>query len=325
MTIDIACFDELDAVAADAGDALGREACPSLFDRIEWFRLVADHCPLPGRPLIIRARDGKDARWLFLVGDGPNAYSLTCWYSFDFGLVGRGCAALDEAIARALRTHFSGVELRPVADPGPIMRAFRAAGWLADIREESANWCVAVDGWESYWRARPARLRNTVARRARFVSTRITTHFDPDDWAAYERVYQASWKPAEGAPALLREMAMREPVRIGLATVDGRVAAAQIWLVENDVASVHKLAHDAAEDRHSPGTVLTAAMFRHVMEQDQVKRIDFGTGDDAYKADWMDERRPLYHLRFRNPRSARGLAGAARDRVSALARRLRAG
>jgi hypothetical protein len=33
-------------------------------------------------------------------------------------------------------------------------------------------------------------------------------------------------------------------------------------------------------------------MFAHVIDVDRVAAIDFGTGDDPYKADWMDHTRP---------------------------------
>jgi CelD/BcsL family acetyltransferase involved in cellulose biosynthesis len=37
-------------------------------------------------------------------------------------------------------------------------------------------------------------------------------------------------------------------------------------------------------------------LFEHVIDQDRVALIDFGTGDDAYKRDWMEEIRPRYRL-----------------------------
>ena len=38
MTVEIKLFDDLEDVAADAGDALGRARQPSLYDRIDWFQ-----------------------------------------------------------------------------------------------------------------------------------------------------------------------------------------------------------------------------------------------------------------------------------------------
>ena len=63
------------------------------------------------------------------------------------------------------------------------------------------------------------------------------------------------------------------------------------------------------------------AMFRSALDEDHVSRIDYGTGDDAYKRDWMETRAPLWRLEAYNPRSLSGLVGAARAKASALVRR----
>ena len=44
------------------------------------------------------------------------------------------------------------------------------------------------------------------------------------------------------------------------------------------------------------GSVLSAALFRHVIDLDRVSLVDFGTGDDPYKHDWMEAVRPRYTL-----------------------------
>jgi CelD/BcsL family acetyltransferase involved in cellulose biosynthesis len=56
-----------------------------------------------------------------------------------------------------------------------------------------------------------------------------------------------------------------------------------------------------------------------------VRTIDYGTGDDAYKQDWMAERRTLWRIEAFNPRTLRGLAGATRAVATALVRRVRSG
>src|SRR3546814_10437210 len=89
---------------------------------------------------------------------------------------------------------------------------------------------------------------------------------------------------------------------MGIARSDGLAVAAQLWTVENGVALIHKLAHREDAGAGSPGTLLSHAMFRHVIDTDKVTRIDFGTGDDAYKRDWMESVRPLYQIDFYNLR-----------------------
>ena len=56
--------------------------------------------------------------------------------------------------------------------------------------------------------------------------------------------------------------------RLGVATIEGVPAAAQIWLLSHDRATIFKLAHDPVFDRQSPGTLLTHWMLRLLHEQD---------------------------------------------------------
>src|SRR3546814_3591088 len=90
-----------------------------------------------------------------------------------------------------------------------------------------------------------------------------------------------------GHPALLRAFAEAEGaggrLRMGIARIEGVPVAAQYWTVEDGTAFIHKLAHVEDSLKASPGTLLSAALFRHVIEIDGVKRVAFGTGNDAYK------------------------------------------
>ena len=65
------------------------------------------------------------------------------------------------------------------------------------------------------------------------------------------------------------------------------------------------------------------AMFRHALDEDRVAAIDYGTGDDGYKKDWMAERRPLWRLDAYNMRTLRGLLGLLRAQDSTRVRRMR--
>jgi len=160
---------------------------------------------------------------------------------------------------------------------------------------------------DSWWASRPGALRNTVQRKAKkgIVDIQLLTDFDPGSWAAYEQIYAASWKPEEGHPALLRAFAEAEGaggrLRMGIARIEGVPVAAQYWTVEDGTAFIHKLAHVEDSLKASPGTLLSAALFRHVIEVDGVKRVDFGTGNDGYKRDWMNRHEPLWRIEAFNP------------------------
>lgn len=328
LGFEVELFDGLDSVAADSDGALDRR--PSLFDRLEWFRLVAEHCPPPGRLLAARARDGDGAAaWLFLAEQGGKAEAWRCWYSLRFGLV--GAAAGAESIAKALRKRLVRLEIAPIEEPEPLAAAFRRAGWAVLLSPATVSWRIDTEGqdFNAYWANRPGKLRNTAQRKAKAAKLDIEIYrdFDPAGWAAYEEVYAASWKPEEGSPAFLRALAEQEGeagrLRLGVARKDGRPLAAQLWTVENKTAWIHKLAYREDCKALSPGTVLSMAMFRSALDEDRVSRIDYGTGDDGYKRDWMGERATLWRLEAFNLSSPRGLAGAARAGLSKLVRRAR--
>lgn len=167
-----------------------------------------------------------------------------------------------------------------------------------------------------YWESRPGALRTTSERKGKKVETEVLTHFDPAVWAEYETIYAASWKPAEDQPAMLRAFVEAEGaagrLRLGVARAEGIAVAAQCWSVENSVAYIHKLAHLESHRQLSAGTTLSARLFSHVIDTDRVILVDFGTGDQIYKADWMEAVRPRFRVDCVNPARLRSLAPLAK-------------
>jgi Acetyltransferase (GNAT) domain len=334
VTVNIALFDDFDAVAADAAGALDRGAEPCLFRRLAWFRLIDEHVPPPGRFQVMAASDGFRKSWLFLSRKRSRVSALASWYSLRFDAAGSHDPDMLAGLAHGLWERGVGrVELAPLADPEPLRRAFVAAGWIVFVGEKTGNWRIDTTGmdFEAYWASRPAQLRNTARRKAKAAGLEIEIHdrFDPRSWNDYEDVFRASWKGTEGSFAFLRALAIQEgkagTLRLGIARKEGLAVAAQLWLIEGGEATIHKLAYREDMKSLSPGTILGEAMFRRALDVDRVNMIDYGTGDDAYKKDWMAERRPLFRLLAFNPFHPLGLIGAARERASALVRRWRSG
>lgn len=328
---------ELAALRAVKPDALARERQPHLFDRIDWIEPLHRLC-MPDMPADVRhARDGNAEAWLFLADAGERRrVAIANWYSFAFRPVFAGTeneetrAGLLMTIARDLLPDVAHVDLFPVtADDGTqtlIQRAFRAAGWISVARPMGANHWLDLEGrdFKAYWRQRPAALRNTVRRKGKNSPLRFDFHsgFTESLWADYEAVYRRSWKPAEGSMAFLREMAEGEgragTLRLGFARDGDFPVAAQLWTVENGTALIHKLAHDQGSDEASPGTLLSHFLFRAAIDDDHVTRIDYGTGDNAYKAQWMGKKQPLMRVDCFNPRFASAWLPAARTALSRL-------
>lgn len=330
MRADCAVFTDLDAVARDAGDALDRARQPRLYDRLDWFARTLAHCAPRGTPLIARARVGAGTAWLFLMTRGGQAVALASWYTLAFDGVFVDDAALALAALPAALRRIGHVVLSPVEEPAPLADAFRNAGWSIRVSRADVNWRIAPGSdFAAYWAARPSKLRSTVARKARKADISVTIHraFDADAWEAYRAIYAASWKGEEGSWPFLRETAEVEgaagTLRLGVAAHDGVPVAAQIWTVENGRATIHKLAYREDASALSPGSILSHAMFQHVIERDRPALIDYGTGDQAYKADWMDTPLPLWRIEASNPRHPVGLLAIARRGAAALVGRVR--
>ncbi len=308
--------------------ALTAPAAGAPFDRAEWYALLAQ---TGLTPLIAIASDADNAAALALTEDGGRITPLRNWYSFTWRqLAPEGVAGdrLLEAIARQLKTRGHRVTLEPV--PGEdgsaerLARAFRAAGWQVAVEECDTNHVLDVRGrsFAEYWDSRPGQLRTTLKRKAKKVETEVLTHFDAEVWAEYETIYAASWKPAEDQPAMLRAFAQSEGeagrLRLGVARAEGLAVAAQCWTVENGVAYIHKLAHLESHKPLSAGTTLSAALFQHVIDIDKVALVDFGTGDQSYKADWMEAVRPRFRIDCLDVRQPKAWAPLAKRMLLAM-------
>lgn len=281
-------------------------ATASPFERPEWFELIAD---TDIKPLIVIANHGKDALALPLMQDGDRLTVLRNWYSFTWRpmiAAGNARTALLEAIARDLRTRTHHVRFEQMPDEGGeasgLASAFASAGWRVETWASDCNHVLEVGGrsFAQYWATRPGPLRTTLKRRGGGIETEILSAFDPESWLQYEQIYGASWKPTEGAPQMLRAFARREGeagrLRLAIARHEGLPVAAQFWTIEDGTAFIHKLAHRQSHRHLSAGTVLSAAMFARAIDTDRASIIDFGTGDEPYKRDWMETVRPRYTL-----------------------------
>lgn len=304
----------LTAQAAAAG-ALDRERQPSLFDRLDWLESLHRMALRERQPLLVSAAANGTSLWLPLMKGGAGHYvALANWYNFHWRPVFGGTydevtklALLREA-ATKLREQARRLTVSPLPDEDLsatlLANAFAQAGWSVFREQCDDNHVLEVKGrsFDAYWEGRPSRLKNTVKRKGKagVVTIRIEREWNAESWADYERVYAKSWKPHEGSPDFLRQLAGRESIsgalRLGLAYIEGKPVAAQFWTVENGAALIHKLAHDEAHMQASPGTLLSAALFQHVIDIDHVDLIDFGTGNDSYKAEWMEVVRPRYRL-----------------------------
>jgi hypothetical protein len=327
---------------AALGDAA---ATPDLCDMPDWFRLVAKHLVPPVTPIRLTEDGTNHGAMLCLARAGPRRMmGLTNWYSPCFRPVFFGDCAMDARIAAISHfglyltsmTHNIDFTLIPEGDGSRhILEAgLRQAGWRVTATPHKGHWFSHFDtpDFDRFWAARPGALRHTHDRKsAKYpLDCIVYAAFSDDLWAEYAAVYAASWKPAEGDPAFLRDVARYASdigaFRLGIARHDGVAMATQFWTVHQGKAQIHKLAHRQSAAAFSAGTQLSASMFRHVLDEDRATFISFGPGDERYKQDWMDQREQLWALTCWHPRSLYGRAGhmaqLARTRLAALRQRI---
>lgn len=312
---------------------LDRAAVPSLFDRLDWYALLHRDCFADSPVRVLMAEETGAQAWIFLMQpDARRVSALANWYSFAWTPIFVGDpdavqqARLLDALTRHLLADNSQIDLYPLENGGALLDSLRRAGWFALSRPMGGRHLLrpAERDFATYWAARPGRLRTLVRRKTRNspYALSISDRLTDDLWRDYVDVHARSWKAAEPGLGFLRALAEQESaagtLRLGFARIDGRAVATQLWTVEHDVALIHKLAHDRAHDAGSPGTLLSHAMFAQAIDGDRVGLIDYGTGDNGYKTDWMEERIALHRIDAFNPRYASSWLPAARTAISAL-------
>ena len=303
-------------------ELFAKSALASPFDRAEWYALLAE---TGLTPLIAIASDAGESAALALTENKGRITPLRNWYSFTWRQLApdgpHGDRLLVE-IARQLKTRGHRITLEPVPEEDSsatrLSQAFTEAGWRVEVTRCDINHILHVNGqsFAEYWAERPGKLRTTFKRKAKKVEVEVHTSFDDALWDHYEAIYAASWKPEEDHPEMLRQFAREEGaagrLRFGIAWHEGQAVAAQCWTVESGCAFIHKLAYLESARNLSAGTTLSAALFEHVIDKDRVELVDFGTGDQAYKADWMNAVRPRYRVDCFNLQTPRAWLDLAR-------------
>lgn len=173
------------------------------------------------------------------------------------------------------------------------------------------NWLHIVKGqsFAEYIEQRPAMLRNTLKRKRRKLQREyqvdivLHTEFNVEQaFNEYQKVYQASWKAneffADFTPALVKQFNQSGWLRLAILSVDQQPIAAQIWFVVHSKANIYRLVYDKKWKKYSPGSILTEHMMQYVIETDKVTEIDFLTGNERYKQDWMSVRKERAGIRF---------------------------
>jgi hypothetical protein len=263
--------------------------------------------------------------------------ALSNYYSCFYAPHLSASASRSQDTLRALTHTIAGekprwdeIDLKPLDVQSKEFRelaeAFRSAGFVVQTYFSFGNWYLPVNGrsFAEYSQNLPSVLKNTLSRKRKKLEKTgrakieiVTGGQGLDDAIdAYMKVYLSSWKQPEPyprfVPGLIRMCATVGALRLGLIYVDGEPAAAQLWIVHHGKALIYKLAYDERFADLSVGTILSATLFEHALDVDKVVEVDYLSGDDAYKKDWMSQRRERWGILALNPRTPRGLIAIAR-------------
>lgn len=191
------------------------------------------------------------------------------------------------------------------------------------------NWYLNVNGrsYHEYYSSLPSRLRNTLKRKtSKFFankSARIQILCSEqgleEGLLAYHTVYESSWKVTEPYPdfmtGLIKFGMSTGMGRLGVAYIDNIPVAAQYWIVSDNCAYIFKLAYDDSYKEYSIGSVLTAKLMEFVIDNDKVNIVDFLTGDDSYKKDWMSHKVDRFGIILFNPTTFWGIVGGVLQKL----------
>ena len=221
---------------------------------------------------------------------------------------------------------FYSLTLRPIAEDdhriNNLLHALETSGLACNRYFRFFNWFYPLQGqtFADYMAARSSRVRNTIARKQRKLERehgyeiRLHTGSDVQQAIAdYHTVYKASWKPNEPhkhvIEGLTDTVSKQSWTRLAILYIKGQPVAAQLWFVVHKKANILKLAYDETWKQYSPGSILTQYLMEYVIDTDKVEEIDYLTGNDHYKQEWMSARRRRYKLVFmrKNEPEKRGI------------------
>lgn len=237
-----------------------------------------------------------------------------------------------------IKLNLKGVLLEPIASDDENLNAMKQVmegfGYHCEYHFRHYNWIYRVEGqsFANYMAMRPAKLRNTIARKQRKLQREhgydirlFCGNAVPAAMVDYYSVYNASWKANEQYVDLVDDLVKRFSnegwTRLAVLYINETAVAAQLWFVHHGKASIFRLSYDEAWKAYSPGTILMAYLMEYVIDIDKVEEIDFLTGNDAYKQDWMSERRECFALSCVNSAKTKGQIGNFIQSLSRILKR----
>lgn len=289
-----------------------------------WFVTLMQSALEPGEELVIAALldpQGLCQCALPLIRNGRFLAAATSCYTTEFSPPLRdekSAFLLGEGLARKCVVLRLDSLPDGLATAAALLSGLRSGGFATGTYRHFANWHEEISDFTAYWKDRGTQLKSLVHRKGKRLESEKRLAFERVDLrndldrgiGLYEAIYAKSWKEPERherfIETLLKNLGAAGLAQLGIARIDGIPAAAQIWLVRPPRATIFKLAHDPAFDKHSPGSLLTRWMIGQIWESDGAREFDFGRGNDDYKKLWLKNCRFRYGVIAVNPRSPEG-------------------
>ena len=348
----ITSYNDLTALPPSA-NALLEQSTLSFFLNKQWFQSYCQHIETPNIQLIcLTEPNGQVIALLPLQLQRIKQYgvnlnvlsSLGNYYSVHFDLIYdkraitrvSGLSAIFALLKQ--QRHWDIIDLTPLT-PEQLSDVNQASVEAEiscfDYWKTSNFYHPDLTTYQDYMDKRSSRVKNTLKRKAKKLTKAhswniaLFTNVNELDTAMadYHHVYANSWKISEASPEFINQMntvaAEQSKLRLGILYANDKPVAAQTWIVHQGVASIYKLSYDEAFKDYSPGTILSDYLNQHVIEQDGVHTIDFLTGSDRYKADWMSHRQELHGVQLTNKRTLKGLWITLITRAARIYKQLR--
>ena len=315
------CYSNWDQLPESANALFEQSEKDSIFFSRPWFECMT-----------VTALEDKHTLVLACVVDGDNVMAILplmestgnkTWYALRHGFTPLYSLLLaDDDQERVLDRLSQGLDQLPVhglllepvstddREINGLQKKLEIAGFSCEHIFRHYNWIYRLQGksYVEYMAERPAQLRNTISRKKRklereygyeirlYTGDEVLAHMSD-----YYVVYNASWKQNEirnvgFQDCFIEDFSKAGWSRLAILYVKGQPVAAQLWFVRHGKASIFRLAYDKAWKKYSTGSILTSYLMEYVIDTDKVNEIDFLTGNDAYKQEWMSERRERFLL-----------------------------
>jgi len=204
-----------------------------------------------------------------------------------------------------------------------LLTAFKAEGFVPHRYLYKANWFEEIDtsSFSDYLSSRNKSSQNALKNFQRKLrkftkennmSVRIMTGDDDlsEILNAYRAIYKMSWKEIDFYPnfaeGLIVACAHQKSLRFCVVSVDGKPAAFELVAVCGYKAIMLRTAYIGEFQKLSVGSIAILTMIEHLINNDQVRSIDFGVDDDSYKKIWVQNRRERWGLTFIRPNNLAG-------------------